>query len=145
MKLNGTHKFKVSSNKVFSAILDTKVLQSCIPGCKSVEYIDAHQIKADLTTPLPGLKGPYGVIIRIEQQQEPNHLVLRTQTKGTGGSIDAVSQIDITDELDGALLSYKASADLDGPIAVANNPIGEGITKTSLGAFFKNLDKAIVS
>ena len=67
MKLNGTHKFKVSSNKVFNAILDTKVLQSCIPGCKSVEYIDAHQIKADLTTPLPGLKGPsYRAAARAE-------------------------------------------------------------------------------
>src|SRR5258708_15917578 len=144
MKLNGTHKFKVSSNQVFQAILDPTVLQSCIPGCSSVVYLDANQIRANLTTPLPGLKGPYGVVIDIEQRQEPNHLVLRTQTKGTGGSIDAVSQIDITDEADGALLLYTSSSNLDGPISLANNPIGEGITKTSLSAFFKNLDKAIV-
>ncbi len=144
MKLNGTHKFKVSSNQVFQAILDPTVLQSCIPGCSSVVYLDASQIQADLTTPLPGLKGPYGVVINIEQRQEPNHLVLSTQAKGKGGSIDAVSQIDITDEADGAVLLYTASADLDGPISIANNPIGEGITKTSLAAFFKNLDKAIV-
>ncbi len=144
MKLNGKHKFKASSTQVFNAILDTHVLQSCIPGCSSVEYLDANQIMANLTTPLPGLKGPYGVIIDIAQRQEPHHLVLRTQTKGTGGSIDATSQINITDEADGSTLSYDASADLDGPIAFANNPIGEGITKTSLGAFFKNLDKAIV-
>ena len=144
MKFNGTHKFKVSSNQVFSAILDPQILQTCIPGCNSVVYLGSDQIRADLTTPFPGLKGPYGVVIDIEQRQEPNHIVLRTQTAGTGGSIDAVSQIDITDEIDGALLSYKASANLDGPISIANNPIGEGITKTSLGAFFKNLDKAIV-
>src|SRR5258708_17901916 len=111
MKLNGTHKFKVSSNQVFQAILDPTVLQSCIPGCSSVVYLDASQIQADLTTPLPGLKGPYGVVINIEQRQEPNHLVLSTQAKGKGRSIDAVSQIDITYEADGAVLSYTANPD----------------------------------
>ena len=144
MKLNGKHKFKASSYQVFNAILDTKVLQSCIPGCSSVKYLDVNQIMANLTTPLPGLKGPYEIIIDITLQREPHHLVLRTQTKGTGGSIDATSQINITDEVDGAMLSYDASAKLDGPIAFANNPVSEGITKTSLSAFFKNLDKAIV-
>ena len=51
---------------------------------------------------------------------------------------------DLADEADGALLTYNADADLEGPVAIANNPIGEGITKNSLGTFFKNLEKAIV-
>jgi len=55
----------------------------------------------------------------------------------------ALTQIDLTDEADGALLSYNANADLEGPIAIVNNPIGQGITKSSLNVFFNNLDKAI--
>lgn len=144
MKLNGTHKFKASSTQVFNAILNPAVLKSCIPGCNSIEYLDGNRIQANITTPLPGLKGPYGVVINIEQTQAPSFLVLRVQRKGTGGSVDATSQISLTDEADGALLKYDAKADLEGPIAIANNPIGEGITKSSLGTFFKNLDKAIV-
>jgi carbon monoxide dehydrogenase subunit G len=144
MKLNGTHKFKASSTQVFNAILNPDVLKSCIPGCNSVEYLDGNRIQANITTPLPGLKGPYGVVINIEQTQSPSFMVLRVQRRGTGGSVDATSQISITDEADGALLRYEAKADLEGPISIANNPIGEGITKSSLGAFFKNLDKAIV-
>jgi uncharacterized protein len=143
MKLNGTHKFKASSSQVFNAILNPEVLKSCIPGCNSVEYLSANSIRANITTPLPGLKGPYGVVINIANRQEPNHLELQVQRKGTGGSINAVSQINLKDEADGALLSYDANADLEGPIAIANNPLGQGITKNSLGTFFKNLDKAI--
>ncbi|MBV9228633.1 MAG: hypothetical protein JOZ18_04900 [Chloroflexi bacterium] len=143
MKLNGTHKFKANSAQVFNAILNPDVLKSCIPGCNSVEYLDANHIKANITTPLPGLKGPYGVTINIARQQAPSYLELQVQREGTGGTINAVSQINITDEPDGALLSYDASAELGGPIAIANNPLGQGITKNSLGAFFKNLDKAI--
>jgi hypothetical protein len=60
-----------------------------------------------------------------------------------GLSKNAISQINLADEADGAMLSYNADADLSGPIALANNPIGEGTTKNALGTFFKNLDKTI--
>ena len=144
MKLNGTHKFKANSWQVFNAILNPNVLQSCIPGCKSVEYMDPANIRASLTTPLPGLKGPYRAVINIAQRQDPNVLVLHVNRQGTGGTIKAVSQIRIQDERDGALLTYDATAELGGPIAIANNPIGQGITKSSLKSFFEKLDEAIV-
>ena len=144
MKLNGTHKFKATSSQVFNAILNPEILKSCIPGCHSIEYLDNNRIQANISTPLPGLKGPYGVVINIAQQQAPRYLELQVQRHGRGGSVNAVSQINLSDENDGALLSYNANADLDGPIALANNPIGQGMTKNTLGTFFKNLDKAIV-
>ncbi len=143
MKLNGSHKFKANSWQVFNAILNPTVLQSCIPGCDSVEYLDPTRLKANITTPLPGLKGPYGAVIHIAQRQDPNVLVLEVHRQGTVGSIDASSQINITDETDGAILTYNATADLTGPIAIANNPISQGITKNSLKSFFDKLDQAI--
>ncbi len=144
MKLNGNHKFRANSWQVFNAILNPAVLQECIPGCHSVEYLDAFRIKANISTPLPGLKGPYGAVIRIAQRQDPNVLILEVHRKGTGGSISATSQISIIDEPDGAILTYDASADLEGPIAIANNPIGQGITKNSLKSFFEKLDRTII-
>jgi carbon monoxide dehydrogenase subunit G len=144
MKLNGSHKFKANSWQVFNAILNTQVLQSCIPGCNSVEYLNPNSLRASISTPLPGLKGPFRAVINISQRQEPNVLILQVNRQGTGGSINAISQINIQDEHDGALLTYDANAELAGPIAIANNPIGQGITKNSLKSFFEKLDKAIV-
>jgi uncharacterized protein len=144
MKLNGSHKFKATSWQVFNAILNPAVLQSCIPGCSSIEYVDSTRMKANITTPLPGLKGPYGAVIQITQRQDPNILVLEVNRKGRGGSINATSQISILDESDGAVLTYDTKADLEGPIAIANNPIGQGITKNSLKTFFEKLEKVIV-
>ncbi len=144
MKLNGSYKFKANSWQVFNAILNPSVLQSCIPGCNSVEYLDQTRLQANLTTPLPGLKGPYGAVIQITQRQDPNVLVLEVSRKGIGGSIIAIGQIGIQDESDGAVLTYDATANLEGPIAIANNPIGQGITKNSLKSFFEKLEKVIV-
>ncbi len=144
MKLNGSHKFKASSQQVFNAILNPEILKSCIPGCNDVEMLDSDLIRARVTTPLPGLKGPFGIAIHIAQMQAPNFLVLQVQRKGTGGSIDATSQIRINDEPGGSVLYYDATANLDGPIKVADNPIGRGITNNTLNNLFSNLDKAIV-
>lgn len=144
MKLDGTHKFKVSSQQVFNAILDLAILKQCIPGCHSIEYLDATRLQANISTSLPGLKGPYAAVIYIAQQQAPSLLVLEVQRRGRGGAINLVSQIHIADEMDGALLSYSASAEMDGMLAkIVNNPLGEKFTHNTLNTIFKNLDKAI--
>lgn len=144
MKLSGTHKFKASSSQVFHAVLNPAVLKSCIPGCESVEFLDANTLRVSMTTPLPGLKGPYGIPISITQRQDPNFLEFQVQGKGAGASVNATGKINLTDEPDGALLAYEANAELTGAAAIANNPFGERTIKGSLSSFFKNLDAAIV-
>ncbi len=143
MKLSGTHKFKASSTQVFNSILNPEVLKACIPGCNSIEYLDTTHIQANLALPIPGLKGPYSIVINIANQQAPHYLELQVQRNSRGGSVNAISQINLTDEADGTTLSYNANAELSGAAALANNPIGEGAAKNMLGTFFKNLDKTI--
>src|SRR5215472_4087145 len=125
MKIKGSHKFKATSERVYNAILDP------------------DRIRADIAINLPGVNGTFGAIIRIAERQEPNKLTLQVQRQGKAGSIDATSEIDIADDADGALLSYNANADLSGAIAIANNPIGQGITKNTLNSFFEKLGEVL--
>ena len=143
MKLNGTYKFKASSTQVFNAILNPEVLKSAIPGCSAVEYASPDQLVVEVTTPLPGLHGPFRVNTDIVNKQAPSTLELQVHLKGKGSSLNAGSKITIADEADGALLTYDAKADLEGVIAVADNPIGQPVVKKSLNSFFKNLEKAL--
>lgn len=143
MKLSGSHKFKAHSAQVFQAILTPEVLKASIPGCNNVRYTDASNIAVEITTSLPGLRGPYELNIGIPRRQDPSYLELQVVRQGKGGSINALAEISLTDEADGALLTYNANAELSGAVAIANNPLGEGIVKSSLNSFFKNLDKSI--
>jgi uncharacterized protein len=145
MKLNGTHKFKASSAQVFDAILDPEVLKSAIPGCHSVAYVTPSRIRVEVTTPLPGLHGPFRVAMDIVNKQAPSSLELRVQLAGKPGSVKAVNKISLADETDGVLLTYDAHAELEGLIAMADNPIGQPMVKSSLNTFFKNLEKALES
>jgi len=143
MKLNGTHKFKATSAQVFNAILDPAILKSAIPGCNSVTYASPDQLVVEITTPLPGLRGPFPIAIDIANKQAPSSVDLQVQIEGKDGSVDAVCKISVADEAEGTLLTYDAKADLTGIIAIADNPIGQPIVKASLNSFFKNLDKAL--
>jgi carbon monoxide dehydrogenase subunit G len=144
VKLNGTHKFKAASTQVYNAILNPDILKASIPGCEGITYLDANRIQANLTTPIPGLKGPYALVITLANRQAPKHIEIQVLRQGRGGKIHAVSLIDLADEADGAaLLNYSANAELEGPVAIANNPLSQSIVKKSLNSFFENLDKAI--
>ncbi len=145
MKLNGTHTFKASSVQVFDAILNPEVLKSAIPGCNSVGYASPERLMVEITTPLPGLKGPFPIGIDIANKQAPSALELQVHLKGKDGSVDAVCKITLADEADSTLLTYDAKADLAGVIAIADNPVGQPIVKHSLNSFFKNLDKALAA
>ena len=142
MKLNGTHKFKANSTRVFNAILDPAVLQKCIPGCESVTLLDSTRLQVNVNVPLPGLKGAYAVIVNLVQRQDPNLIVLGVKRQGRGGSVDAIANINIADEAGGALVTYDANAELSGAIAVAGT-VGKPFVNNTLNSVFENLDKVL--
>ncbi|HEY0756480.1 MAG TPA: SRPBCC domain-containing protein [Ktedonobacteraceae bacterium] len=143
MKLNGTHKFKANSTRVFNAMLDPTILQKSIPGCESVTLLDATRLQVNVMVPLPGLKGSYAVVVNLLQRQAPNLIVLGIKRQGRGGSVDAVANINIADDADGSLVTYDANADLSGAVAVAGT-VGKPLVNNTLNTIFENLDKALV-
>lgn len=147
MKLNGFYKFGISSDYLFSALLDPKILQASIPGCEDAWYSeDKSHMKVRLTTPVPGLEGPYDITIRVLEQQKPEKLVISAGRNGRiGGTIATVTHITLKDEIDGAILTYETTADLTGPVAVASNPLFQGMAKLSLKKFFTNLNGVLTT
>jgi carbon monoxide dehydrogenase subunit G len=143
MKLEGTQKFAAPSAQVFDAILNPEVLKASIPGASAVSYSSPTQLQVEITLPFPGLHGPFTVFINIANKQAPNLVEFHVPHSGKGGTVDATCKISLADEAGGSVLTYNATAKLEGLIAVANNPLGQGIVKGKLAEFFKNLEKAV--
>ena len=143
MKLEGTQKFAAPSAQVFDAILNPEILKNSIPGASSVSYSSPTQLQVEITLPFPGLHGPFTVFINIANKQAPSYVELNVPHSGKGGTVDATCKINIADDASGSVLSYDANAKLEGLIAVANNPLGQGVVKGKLAEFFKNLEKAV--
>ncbi len=146
MKVNGTYAFQTPRERVFAALLDPTILQKTIPGCEDAWYSAEHgHMKVRLVTPVPGLEGPYDITINVLEREEPQTLVLQAGRNGRiGGKINTVTRITFTPELVGSLLTYETTADLEGPVAAANNPLFQKMAKHSLKTFFKNLDASLL-
>jgi carbon monoxide dehydrogenase subunit G len=111
--------------------------------CVCPAYASPEQIAVEITTPLPGLRGPFPIAIAIAKKQAPSSVELQVQIEGKEGSVNAGCKISVADETEGTFLTYDAKADLAGLIAIADNPVGQPIVKASLNSFFKNLDKTL--
>ena len=147
MKMNGSYLFQTSRERVFTALLNPILLQKVIPGCEAAWYAAEHgHIKVRLVTPVPGLEGPYDITITVLEREEPSMLVLQAGRSGRiGGKINTITHITLTNVVEETLLTYETTAELEGPIAVANNPLFQKIAKHSLKTFFKNLNTALVT
>lgn len=148
MKLSGSYQFQAPSQKVFQALSNPAALQASIPGCEAVWYPDETHMKVRVMSPLPlpGMQGPYDVTVRVKDSQEPHLLVLQAGRSGrVGGTINTETRITIEDAVNGSLLTYDAQAELQGPIAFANNPVVQEVVKHSLNAFLKKLNATITS
>lgn len=145
MKFNGSYKFQTSREKVFAALLNPVLLKTSIPGCTDAWYSAEHgHMKVRIETPVPGLEGPYDITVSVVESLTPNKLVLQAGRNGRiGGKINTLTQIMLAEEADGSLLTYDTTAELEGPVAAAGNPIFQGIAKHSLKTFFKNLNTAL--
>ncbi len=146
MKVNGTYTFQNSRERVFAALLDPTLLKKNIPGCEDAWYSAEHgHMKVRLVTPVPGLEGPYDITINVLEREEPDILVLQAGRNGRiGGKINTVTRITFAPETGGSLLTYETTADLEGPVAAANNPLFQKMAKHSLKTFFKNLGTSLM-
>ncbi len=143
MKLEGTQKFAVPSIQIFNAILNPEVLKVC-SGAEAVSYSSPTQLQVEIGVPLPGLNDRiFEVHINITNKQAPDLIELAVAHKGRTGAIDATCQIKLADQADGSLLTYNGKADLEGLLAIANNPLGQIAAKNKVADFFKNLEKEL--
>ncbi|GAC1398257.1 MAG: hypothetical protein NVS4B12_12630 [Ktedonobacteraceae bacterium] len=147
MKMNGSYVFQTSRERVFTAFTNPALLKKSIPGCEDAWYSVEHgHMKVRIGTPVPGLEGPYDITINVLKREEPQMMMIQAGRNGRiGGKINTVTQIDLAEATEGTLLTYETTAELEGPVAVANNPLFQKMAKHSLKTFFKNLNAALTT
>jgi carbon monoxide dehydrogenase subunit G len=146
MQISGNQKIKAKREQVFQALLDPQVLKNSVPGCESAEYVDSPEgrlLKLVVSTNLPGFKGPFNIFLRTDEVVPPAHVVLIAEPSGSLGSVKATCTIDLSDDGEGTLLSYKAEAEVSGKIAGMPDMVVNGAVKMGMGQFFKNFEKQV--
>jgi carbon monoxide dehydrogenase subunit G len=146
MDISGNQKIAAPREKVFTALFDPEVIKNSVPGCDNATITDiptGRQLKLVLTTSIPGLKGPYNVLLQTTELVAPSHVVLITSPDSSIGSVQATCTVDLSDDPAGTNLSYSAHADLSGKVGAIPEVIMKPAIKSGLDKFFSNLEKQV--
>lgn len=138
MELKGSHKFAVAPQAVWNALHDSSVLKKCVPGVEEVAWQgeDAIAVKVGSIGPL---KGPYAGQAQVVEHTAPSHLKVAVNRASVSGSVT----VDLTPDGAGTLLTYNASGNVSGPLAIVDNPLTRPLVDGQINGFFSRLESQI--
>jgi carbon monoxide dehydrogenase subunit G len=80
---------------LYERLLDAGVLAQCIPGCESLERVDAVRYRAGVAVALAGISARFKLIVELTHQEPPRRIlcVTRGEEGGRASTLSADSEI----------------------------------------------------
>lgn len=143
MDISGTRTFVASRQAVWDALHNQAVLQNAIPGAEQVVWQGDSALTVHANIGLGPLKAQGSGQAQVIEQTPPSHMKLALNKRGVSNNIQAEVTVDLADAGAGTQVTYRAIAKLEGPIAMADNPVTRPLVDAALGQFFNRLEQNI--
>lgn len=144
MKITGAVSLAAEPEQVWQAIHDPATLARTLPGCESLTEDGENAYKMRVTMGVGAVRGSYDGTVRLEPIKPPNSLRLKASGAGSPGTVEADVDVAIDACEDGGTrVTYKADAEVGGPIGGVGQRMLSGVTKKMAGQFFAALDADI--
>jgi uncharacterized protein len=144
MNGQGTLKLDAGIERSWEVLLDPRVLEKCIMGCKSLEQETENKFHAELSIGVAAVKGKYESTIEIADIERPKHYKLIVKGEGGPGNVDAAGVIDLRPINENITeLAYTYEAEVGGKVAMIGQRMLGGVAKLIIQDFFKKLSKEL--
>ncbi|MBX9587774.1 MAG: molybdopterin-dependent oxidoreductase [Hyphomonadaceae bacterium] len=144
--LHGAGEARVAAapEAVWSALLDTRVLASIIPGCHDVEQVSATHFRADVTLGVGPVKGRYRAEVKLEDLVPPQSATLIGSAVGALGSAVGKGSVRLSgDDVGGTVISYEYDAEIGGKAAAVGGRLLDGAARIVIRQFFEALARRV--
>ena len=139
MKLTATYKIAAPRVKVFTALTDPTVLQSCIDGCEKMVKTGEGSYDAHLKIGVAGLKGDYVGKVQLKDVKSPESFTLIMEGKGGPGFVKGTAYLRLAAKGNQTELQCNADTQVGGLIAAVGSRLIEATAKRMMDEFFKKL------
>ena len=143
MKIHGTHQIQAPRDRVFAALIDSQVLQRCIPGCESLEKIGDNAYVATMKAGIGPVKGTFKGHVSLEDVQPPMHYRMIVDGKGGPGFVKGTGDFSLNETGAATDIAYFGEMQVGGVIASVGQRMVEAAAKMLAGKFFSELEKEI--
>lgn len=143
MKIEGSYVFKAPRERVWSVLLDPKIMGQCMPGCEELREVGPDQYEATMKIGVASVRGTYKGKVSIKEKRAPSHYVLSGEGSGGPGFMRGDVAFDLEEKDGETVLRYSTDAKVGGLIAGVGQRMIGGIAKMMVDQFFKKIETFI--
>ena len=145
MKISGDHDFRASRQQVWDALNDPEILAATLPGARRLEPTGTDEYALTVDVGVGSVKGTYEGTFALTDKRERESCTVTATASGRPGSVTAVASMRLSDDGQGARMSYEADANVTGPLAGVGQRLMGAAARRTTEQFLSALDERIVS
>ncbi len=138
MDLTGEYHIPAPRERVWDALNDPAVLESCIPGIETLEKTSDTAFEATVSAKVGPVKAKFAGAVTLSNLDPPNGYTISGEGKGgAAGFAKGGADVALSDTDDGGtLLAYKAQVQVGGKLAQIGSRLVAGTAKKMADDFF---------
>ena len=139
MDIEGTYTFQAPIEQVWKTLLDPEVLARSLPGIENMQTNGPESYEATMHVGMAAVKGTYSGKAVVLDKQAPTHYRFQAEGSGTRGFVKAEGTVDLSQQNDNTIATYKGTAQLGGAIAGVGMRVLPGVAKMMINQFFGSI------
>lgn len=115
MLIDGEFSVSAPPQALLQHLFDARLMASCLPGCETLEQLDADRYRAVVRVAMAGIDARFDLQVQITQREADRiGAMVRGEEGGRASTLQAESQITLTATPEGTRVSYRADVSLTG-------------------------------
>ncbi|HEX3652594.1 MAG TPA: carbon monoxide dehydrogenase subunit G [Rhizomicrobium sp.] len=137
MQFTGRYVIPASPGAVWDALNNPDVLKASIPGCETLEKVDATHFNGAVKIKIGPVNATFKGRVELTEQEPPRRCVLKGEGQGgVAGFAKGQAEILLLPEDRGTALSYTAKATVGGRLAQVGQRLIDGAARQIADDFF---------
>lgn len=144
MDITGEYRIAAKRERVWEALNDPLMLQTCIPGCEGIEKLSETRMQARITAAIGPVKARFDTHLKLEDLDPPHSYSLTGEAKaGATGFGRGRADVQLKADGDDTVLRYRADFKVGGKLAQVGSRLVVGATRKTADEFFSNLTREL--
>jgi Uncharacterized conserved protein len=137
MDITGEHRIAASREAVWHALFDAETLRACIPGCQELERTSPTTFAAKVQLKIGPVSATFAGTVELLDIDAPNGCRIVGQGNGgIAGFAKGSSEMRLTEDGAGTLLTYDAKAEIGGKLAALGSRLVQATSRKLAAQFF---------
>lgn len=137
MEFSGQYQISAPIDRVWTALNDPAVLQTCIAGCKQLDKVSDTEFSAIVAARVGPVSATFRGTVVLSDLDPPHGYTLTGQGQGgAAGFAKMRASVALSEVAGGTLLRYTAQADIGGKLASIGSRLVQTVAKKNADDFF---------